>query len=92
MEGRGAASERGKMKEKRGKRKEAREKEEKRENIFFEKGVKTKIHQTNCHIMIRKKKKNRRTELFGIFLRKFRISPCFKLISRVEFDFRAPWN
>ena len=38
------------------------------------------------------KKKNRGTELFGIFFRKFRISPCFKQTNRFEFDFRAPRN
>ena len=46
------------MKEERGKRN--------REKI--EKTHKTKkIHRTNCHIMIRKKKQPRGTELFGIF-------------------------
>ena len=37
-----------------------------------------------------KKNNHAGTELFGIFLRKFRISPSFKLFSRFEFDFRAP--
>ena len=87
-----------KEKEKRKKEKEkqrTREREKRKEkkgNISSKKHHKTKnIHRTNCHIMFRKIK-NAGLNYLALFLRKFRISPCFILISRFEFDFRVPGN
>ena len=69
-----------------------RQKKRKRESIEKKRNHKAqKIHRTNCHIMIRKKKPAGRNYL-AFFLRKFTVSTCFKLISRFEFDFRAPRN
>ena len=75
-----------KKKKKKKKRRREKEKEKKRKQKLQNDHKTNKIHRTNCHIMIRKKK-NAGLNYSAFFLRKFRISPCFGLITK--FDIRA---